>query len=581
MKFWYKPNFIAICAVIILSIPAIFSLNSTGFYTSHDGETHTARIAQYYTAIKDGQIPPRFAGTFYNGLGSPIFVFIYPLPYVLGALLHLVGLSFVNSFKLLMALGFIFSGIFSYLMLKDITKSTKGAFLGSIFYIWAPYRLSLIYVRGSISELLAYMFLPLVFFTITKLAKSKKNIWLPLSSICISLLLLSQNLVALISVPLIALYVLSISFKIRSPKFFILSIIAGFWGLALSAFVYLPSILEIDFIKLHQIIKPVYADHFVYLRQLIYSPWGYGFDLSGFADDHLSLQLGLAHILVLALYFVLLMYFLLATILKIKKFSVLSTIEKNEKISLLLFTLIIIIASLLMIKNPLADYLWSEFKIGKYIDIPWRFTGIIIFSISVISAFLVKIIKPTILIFIFVMFVIIANRNHLRINETVQHDDNFFLNYTGTATQYNEFTPKWRSTTRVPVGFDLNTQSKIINGEANVSTVLNKSNTLILDVNVVSSEAKLMINKFYFPKTTIYKNNILMQEEKDYFISNSTNLSLDTQQDTSGLILLPLKYGKQTITLKYEETNLRLISNLISLGALITALGLIAINVKK
>ena len=113
MKLIYNSNFLAIAIFLVISTFALKDLTKPGFYTSHDGETHVARIAQYYLALKDGQIPPRFAGSFYNNFESPIFVYIYPTPYLFGSALHLFGFSFVNSFKILMALGFIFSGIFS------------------------------------------------------------------------------------------------------------------------------------------------------------------------------------------------------------------------------------------------------------------------------------------------------------------------------------------------------------------------------------------------------------------------------------------------------------------------------------
>jgi len=581
MKLWYKPNFITICAILILSIPALFSLSRPGFYTSHDGETHTARIAQYYVALKDDQFPPRFAGSFYNGLGSPIFVYIYPLPYLLGALLHFLGFSFVNAFKILMVSGFIFSGIFTYIFLKELTKSTKAAFVGSIYYIWSPYHLSLIYVRGSLSEHLAYTFLPLVFFAFTKLANTKRTIWIPMTAIFVSFLLLSQNLVALISAPVVVIYILILSFKTKSIKSLVYSILAGVWGLTISAFVYLPSVLEIKFIKFKQVISPVFADHFVYIKQLIYSPWGYGFDMPGFSNDQLSLQIGLAHLLILFLFTFLLIYFFIEKVLKMKRTFILNKLNKNDLILMIFFITVIAIGTFLMIEDSITNYIWIQFKLGKFIDIPWRLTGLVIFSISIICAYLVKIGRPAILMFILIVFVIIANRNHLRINETVQHDDNFFLNYTGTATQYNEFTPNWRQTTRVPIGFDLNQKTTVVNGLANINTIINRSNNLSININVTSPEAKILVNKFYFPQTLVYKSNTLLQQDKDYYIADSTNLNLEKEQDTSGLILMPLKYGKQTISMKYKETNLRLFADLFSLGALMAALGIIAINVKK
>ena len=168
MKIFYNSTFIALLILFTLSLFALKDLSKPGFYTSHDGETHTARIAQYYVALKDGQIPPRFAGSFYNGFGSPIFVYIYPVPYITGAILHGLGFSFINSFKIIMAFSFIFSQLFTYVWLYELFKDKKAALIGALCYGWVPYRFLLIYVRGSISEVLAYTFLPLVLFYLTK-----------------------------------------------------------------------------------------------------------------------------------------------------------------------------------------------------------------------------------------------------------------------------------------------------------------------------------------------------------------------------------------------------------------------------
>ena len=217
VRFWYNPNFLAIITLVILSIPALKSLTQSGFYTSHDGETHAARIAQYYQAITDGQLPPRFAGSFYNGLGSPIFVYIYPLPYFLGSALHALTFSFVDSFKILMAASLVFSGVFSYLWLAEILKSEKAAFLGALFYAWVPYRFLLIYVRGSLSEVLAYTFLPLVLFCLTKLSATRNLLWIASTAVATSLLLLSQNLVAAITLPTVIGYLAILSLHQKSP----------------------------------------------------------------------------------------------------------------------------------------------------------------------------------------------------------------------------------------------------------------------------------------------------------------------------------------------------------------------------
>lgn len=580
MKFWYNPNFLSIFALTIISIPALISLSANGFYTSHDGETHIARIAQYYQAIVDGQIPPRLAGSFYNGLTSPIFVYIYPLPYLLGAFIHLMGFSYVNSFKLMTALSFIFSGIFSYLWLKEIFKSEKAAFLGAIFYIWVPYRFSLIYVRASLSEMLAYTFLPLLLYSGTRLAVKTNLSWTAITALSLSGLLLSQNLVAVIAAPVIGVYFLILVIQKKSSKYLLLSLLSAFWGIAIAQVTYAPSLFERKYIRLDEIIRVAYYDHFVTLRQLIRSPWEYGFDLPGTVNDHLSFQIGLVHLLVITLFFFFIVFLVLTKILSPQKFQdFVKDITKTNLSMVLFFFSVIIISIFLMLQTKLTVAIWQEFRFLQIIDIPWRLLGVVALSLSFLSAFLVKSIKFGLFFLMLIALVFVANRNHLRINQPVFFDDGHFQNYHGTATQYDEFTPKWRQTTRVPIGFDPNIPVEISSGQAQISNVLTKSNLVLLDLDVKVKPAQVQINKFYFPNWEIFDNGRKLSQE-EIIITNSTNLDLANQKDSSGLIAFNLPKGYHRIEARFSETALRTAANFVSFIAMALALSVLLKNVR-
>jgi len=583
VKFWYNPNFLAFLALIILSIPALKSLAIPGFYTSHDGETHVARIAQYYQALVDGQLPPRFASTFYNGLGSPIFVYIYPLPYLLGSAIHFFGFSFTNSFEILMALGFIFSAIFSYLWLKEVFKSEKAAFLGALFYVWAPYRFLLIYVRASISELLAYTLLPLVFYSYTKLSEKNNIKWTASSAISLALLFLSQNLVAMITLPVIGTYILIIAFYRRSPKYLALSIIAGLWGLAIAAVIYLPSLFERSFVRLDEIIRVAYENHFVTLKQLIYSPWGYGFDLPGTVNDQMSFQIGLIHLLIFGLALFLVAYFTLKRFWQLEKIGKVFAYEVTRfwMILSLLFIVVFFITIFLMIQTRPSLFIWQHVNVFRLIDIPWRFLGVTVLLLSFLAAFVAKMIKPGLIFLFLIIFVLVANRNHLRINQTQIQDDNFFLNYTGTATQYNEFTPKWRQSTSVPIGFDPNVKIGQISGQTDIYNKFINSKEISFDVNVLSEKAQLEINKFYFPGVLVKIDNLKLTPFKDLTITGPSNIHLEKEQDSSGLMLINLGKGQHQVEVKFGETPLRLFADYLSLGSLVLAIVFAIKNVKK
>ena len=575
VKFWYNPNFLSLFFLVILSIPALKSLAASGFYTSHDGETHTARIAQYYVAVRDGQIPPRFADSFYNGLGSPIFVYIYPLPYLLGSFIHFLGFSFTDSFEILMAFGFIFSAIFAYFWLKVVFKSEKAAFLGALFYVWVPYRFLLIYVRASLSENLAYTFLPLCLFCLTKLNKQKTIRWTALSAISIALLLLSQNLVALMGIFTLVGYFLITVFWGKSLRYLILGVFSFGWGFLIASVTYLPVIFERGFVRLSEIIKVAYPDHFVTLKQLIRSPWGYGFDFPGTFNDQLSFQLGLAHLLVLVI-------FLILFLKNVYKLFFLKQRVKRSHLGILIiasfFLIVFTFSILLMTNTPLTIYIWQKIKPLQIIDIPWRFLGITVLSLSFISAFVAKYVKSGLLFLMFVALVLVANRNHLRINQSVDFKDDHFLNYTGTATQYNEFTPIWRQSTRVPIGFDPSVKTQEISGQFNIDNLLVKSNEISFNVDVSSTNAQVRINKFYFPGWSMIVDSQKLQPFKNFIIINPASLHLEKEQDSSGLMLVNLDRGKHRVFVKFQETPLRLLANYFTVGFLILALGGVVIR---
>lgn len=559
----------AIFFLVILSFPALKNLAIPGFYTSHDGENHTARMAQYYNALKDGQFPPRFAGNFYNGLGSPIFVYVYPLPYLIGSLIHLIGFSYANSFKILMGLSFIFSGLFSYLWFKELFKTERAAFLGALFYMWAPYRFLLIYVRASLSEALAYTFVPLAFYSFTKLSAKNNIRWVAVSAISYSLILLSQNLVALMISPVLLIYSLLIT-NIKSPKTLILPMISFGWGILIAAVTYLPSILERKFVRFDENISNNYLGHFATLKQLFYSPWGFGFDLPGTVNDQMSLQIGLAHIFVAVV--------VLGTLLVFLKKNL-----KNPKlIFLTTFFLLVFIASIfLTVQSGYSLEIWQKFKLSQIIDIPWRFLGLITLSSAFFAAYSQKYIKTPILFFLLIASVLFLNRNHLRINLPINYDDRFFNDYYGTATQYNEFTPVWRQTTRVPIGFDPNLKVDIIKGEAAISNVNYNSQKINFTVNCQTDSTKIIVNKFYFPGVEVKIDNLKKELGKGYDISNSQSLTLDKDVDKSGLIMMNVEKGSHAIAVNYKETPIRFAANIISALSILAALGFVLKNEKR
>src|SRR3990172_9820083 len=112
-KYWW-------IIVVVLSIPAFWVLLVPGFYGASD-DLHIGWLYQMHQTLMSGQIPPRFVPDLSFGFGYPLFNFVFPLPFYIGEIFHLLGLSFVGSVKAVFLLGVPLSGYFMYKFLKEHT----------------------------------------------------------------------------------------------------------------------------------------------------------------------------------------------------------------------------------------------------------------------------------------------------------------------------------------------------------------------------------------------------------------------------------------------------------------------------
>ena len=93
--------------LLVLIIPAIWPLFQPGFFVTDDGNWMIIRLSAFHETLRSGQFPVRFLERLNHGLGYPVLDFLYPLPFYLGELIHLLGFNFIDSVKILFALSFI------------------------------------------------------------------------------------------------------------------------------------------------------------------------------------------------------------------------------------------------------------------------------------------------------------------------------------------------------------------------------------------------------------------------------------------------------------------------------------------
>src|SRR5690242_927131 len=180
-----------ILSILVISLWLGSGLLHAGWFVSHDGIFHVRRAAEMVEQLKAGVFPVRYAPSFDNNYGVPLFNYIYPGPYYLLSFAHLLsGIGIPTLIKALM-LGSLISGAFGWYVYFR-TKPTV-AWIASLVSVFTPYLLTNIYVRGALGETLALGLLPWVLVAQQQLLKTGKLQWY--SPIALFLALIAHNFI--------------------------------------------------------------------------------------------------------------------------------------------------------------------------------------------------------------------------------------------------------------------------------------------------------------------------------------------------------------------------------------------------
>ena len=159
------PYLIILIASIIVSIPL---LNKELNIYVDDGVQHICRLIGTWQTIVSKQCLPMIMTNLANGFGYSWNIFYSPLTAFAPLLLKIFNLSFVQILKAFMFIVTYISGITMYkcalrIVEKEEEKNEKIALLAAIFYIFAPYRLTDMYIRVALAELTSFIFIPIIF----------------------------------------------------------------------------------------------------------------------------------------------------------------------------------------------------------------------------------------------------------------------------------------------------------------------------------------------------------------------------------------------------------------------------------
>jgi hypothetical protein len=327
------------------------------------------RVYEMDKCFTDGQIPCRWVPDAGYSYGYPQFNYYPPSVYYVGALLHRVGIQYIDTVKILFIAGYIASALTMFLLVDSILGAWP-AFVASLLYSYVPYKAVEVYVRGAMSEFWALAIFPVIFWAIYKFIKTERKKYFLWFSVSTGLLIITHNLMTLIFAPAAILWTFFWLMAEKKWKLWFKVGLAGLLGVTLSAFFFLPVLFERQFVHVDSVLSGYfdYRQHFVSLYKLFISrEWGYG--SSGFPKELLNLSTGMVQWIM----------GVLAVIIGIANF------KKQKKLSLLLFILAAAELLVLFMIHMKSSFIWARLPILWWLQFPWRFLSVSIFLLSLLA----------------------------------------------------------------------------------------------------------------------------------------------------------------------------------------------------
>lgn len=554
MKTNFLRKFFVVLAILLIISPFIFlHFHSPHLFITHDGPFHIERTFNLASSLREGNFPPSWTNLYNSGFGSPIFLYLFPIPYVISIFLALTGLDLVSVVKLDFLFWDLVAAAGMYLWLrKGLAFSKAASLVGAIFYLYSPANISQVFVRGSLREFAGAAVFPFVLLELKNLSERVSFSSIGRAAVLIAVFLLTDGITVVMFLPLILVYAAYLFFTNRRKVPFTIGLtVSSLIALLIASYIYLPFILEMKFLR-----GPTnyYLEHFVYWWQLFDYHWGFGFSLAG-QNDSMSFQLGIINLAAVSL----------LVVLFLKKGLSLSALDK-------LFLVMMACYVFLIVEGPLSHFIWRVISPLQLIQLPWRLLVPSVFIFSVIAASLVNKLRVTPKwVVIILIGVLIISFRYLRTNQIFVFEPGYLLKNSGDATAYHEFIPVWRSNTSQFANFP--NRVEVTSGDAVVGNVIEKNSQYYFDLTSKNG-ANVRLNVLYYPGWEARVNGA----ETPITISTNKTRSLTDKRDLSGLMIITVPPGTHQISFFFTDTPVRRMGKWLSIIGVSSALTAVVVG---
>lgn len=266
-KTWIHYLFITIVGILVC-IPFLWMQ----IKNTHDGFIHLIRIIGLDVSISNGDFPFLIFPHICRDFGYSMTAFYPPLVTYIPYICAILSGVFANGLKIFATLTMIFSGIFMYNFVREVTKNKGISLISAIVYMVFPYRFEEFYTRFAIGEFTSFIFIPIVFQGLYNLLEGdkKKHFYIAIGAIG---LLLSHTISTVFTALFCIIYILFNANKFFKKDVIKKCLINVLFILLISAFFVIP-MLEFKMSAEYSIFVPdVMETSGKYTQWKVIEPW--------------------------------------------------------------------------------------------------------------------------------------------------------------------------------------------------------------------------------------------------------------------------------------------------------------------
>jgi hypothetical protein len=584
-------NLLLVAALTVFAIAPLFQPGF--FWGAHDARHSVYFLYEFDRSIQDGILYPRWSPDITFGYGYPLFNIYGPLAFYLGEAFHLLGLDLLWAIKMVFATSFVLSGLTMYLFVRRLMGGWAGLIAGLV-YVYVPYHIGDIYVRGAFAESVALVFFPLILWTFYETVENPRPLALAGGALSYAGLVFSHNGLLLLFSPFLGIYLvfLVVSRVWQDVHDAGASTRRGWeplaramgkrgWaplaslllGLGLSALFWLPMALEFKYVRLDQWLGGYYdyRDDFVYFFQFFSPFWGHGLSRPGPHDD-LSFQIGAVPVI--------LSVFSLAAVARMR--------DRVQRRMTLFFQVSLVAIVFLMLSASTA--FWELLPIVIFAQFPWRLLALVMPCVAFLAGSVVANERqprddrgPTLATWGLAILIIIASYAYPspQIIEPAEGPVSLagmmrFMQssnqMTGSVAWTHEI-PTWSAFAEHVMSEGEAPDLKVDLAELpkprrRLAVDLQESTTISQELWVHAEEEGLIVfNIFYYPGWQTYILDGLRGEIK-------TRLEV-MPHGSIGRVSVSVPEGEYYLLLRFEDTPVRVVGQLMSVTSLLTVLAIL------